>query len=97
MESNDSPEIPDRGGDIRHPRPPFRGVSVYSTTLSSLCGQRHLAGYVQFKHDFVQKKDIYNTSWEQSSTIIKLFNNVTHLILYPVWTTPVSRLHLIPY
>ena len=23
MESNDSPEIPDRGGDIRHPRPPF--------------------------------------------------------------------------
>ena len=25
MESNDSPEIPDRGGDIRHPRPPFGG------------------------------------------------------------------------
>ena len=23
VESNDSPEIPDRGGDIRHPRPPF--------------------------------------------------------------------------
>ena len=28
MESNDSPEIPDRGGggDIRHPRPPFGGI-----------------------------------------------------------------------
>ena len=25
MESNDSPEIPDRGGDIRHPRPPLGG------------------------------------------------------------------------
>ena len=25
MESNDSPEIADRGGDIRHPRPPFGG------------------------------------------------------------------------
>ena len=24
-ESNDSPEIPDRGGDITHPRPPFGG------------------------------------------------------------------------
>ena len=23
VESNDSPMIPDRGGDIRHPRPPF--------------------------------------------------------------------------
>ena len=23
--SNDSSEIPDRGGDIRHPRPPFGG------------------------------------------------------------------------
>ena len=28
MGSNDSPEIPDRGGDIRHPRPPFRGSAV---------------------------------------------------------------------
>ena len=29
VESNDSPEIPDRGGgrDIRHPRPPFGGGS----------------------------------------------------------------------
>ena len=26
MESNDSPEIPDREGDIRHPRPPFGGT-----------------------------------------------------------------------
>ena len=26
MESNDSPEIPDWGGDIRHPRPPFGGT-----------------------------------------------------------------------
>ena len=26
MESNDSSEIPDGGGDIRHPRPPFGGV-----------------------------------------------------------------------
>ena len=25
LESNDSPEIPDRGEDIRHPRPPFGG------------------------------------------------------------------------
>ena len=25
VESNDSPEIPDRGGDIGHPRPPFGG------------------------------------------------------------------------
>ena len=25
VESNDSPEIPDRGEDIRHPRPPFGG------------------------------------------------------------------------
>ena len=25
VESNDSPEIPDRVGDIRHPRPPFGG------------------------------------------------------------------------
>ena len=25
VESNDSPEIPGRGGDIRHPRPSFRG------------------------------------------------------------------------
>ena len=24
VESNDSPEIPDRGGDIRYPQPPFR-------------------------------------------------------------------------
>ena len=24
LESNDSPEIPDRGEDIRHPQPPFR-------------------------------------------------------------------------
>ena len=27
VESNDSPGISDRGGDIRHPRPPFRGIS----------------------------------------------------------------------
>ena len=27
VESNDSPEIPDRGGDIRHPRPLFWGGS----------------------------------------------------------------------
>ena len=25
VESNDSPGIPDRGGHIRHPRPPFGG------------------------------------------------------------------------
>ena len=25
VESNDSPEIPDRGGDIRHPQSPFGG------------------------------------------------------------------------
>ena len=25
VESNDSPEIPDRGEDIRHPWPPFGG------------------------------------------------------------------------
>ena len=25
VESSDSPGIPDRGGDIRHPRPPFGG------------------------------------------------------------------------
>ena len=28
VESNDSPEISDRGGDIRHPRPPFGGGTV---------------------------------------------------------------------
>ena len=28
VESNDSPEIPDRGGDVRHPRPPFGGVNT---------------------------------------------------------------------
>ena len=34
MESIDSPEIPDRGGDIRHPWPPFVGCSsgVWSIT-----------------------------------------------------------------
>ena len=31
MESNDSPEIPGRGGDIRHPRPPFGGVNTLGT------------------------------------------------------------------
>ena len=25
VESNDSPEIPDKRGDIRHPRPPLEG------------------------------------------------------------------------
>ena len=30
MESNDSPEIPDRGGDNRHPRPPFGGYDYHS-------------------------------------------------------------------
>ena len=25
VESNDSPNIPDRGGDVEHPRPPFGG------------------------------------------------------------------------
>ena len=28
VESNDSPEIPDRGGDIRHPRHPFGDTST---------------------------------------------------------------------
>ena len=28
MESNDSLEIPDRGGDIRNTRPPFRSVTI---------------------------------------------------------------------
>ena len=27
VESNDSPEIPGRVGDIRHPRPPFGGLA----------------------------------------------------------------------
>ena len=29
MESNDSPEIPERGGDIRHPRPPFGVLNAH--------------------------------------------------------------------
>ena len=29
VESNDSPEIPDRGRDIRHPKPPFGGPSEH--------------------------------------------------------------------
>ena len=32
MESNDSPDIPDRGRDIRHPRPPFGGASRNGST-----------------------------------------------------------------
>ena len=32
VESNDNPQIPDRGGDTRHPWPPFRGY-LFSTTI----------------------------------------------------------------
>ena len=32
VESNDSPEIPDRGGDIRHHRPPFGAIHKVTNT-----------------------------------------------------------------
>ena len=36
MESNDSAEIPDRRGDIKHPQPAFRAMDFGENTDSSL-------------------------------------------------------------
>ena len=52
MESNDSPEIPDRGEDIRHPRLPsggilknfLRGKSQENVPLAGM-GQDGVAGF----------------------------------------------------
>ena len=38
VESNDSPGIPDRGGDIRHPWPPF-GVQIKQETIKAAQNQ----------------------------------------------------------
>ena len=42
MESNDSPEIPDRGEDIRHSRPPFGG-SVNNKGVRITCSWHQTA------------------------------------------------------
>ena len=33
--ANDSPDIPDRGGDIRHPQPPFEFQSINKNKLKA--------------------------------------------------------------
>ena len=42
MESNDSPEIPDRGGDIRRARPPFGPTNEVTNQLTNY-QQNHIS------------------------------------------------------
>ena len=62
VESNESPEIPDRGGDIRHPRPPFGGEEEKGW----LCSARRRRKMLNLFKKKKKKVDIVQQGQEKS-------------------------------